>query len=480
MKPTPVARSSRPGRESPRREISLTHAWLDTAQRPRQLTDHVGRVVEVIYGGHEWGGPGPDIQDAIVSFAGGPAQHGDIEVHLDPADWTRHGHAGDKAYAGVILHIAWDEPGERYVGPPTVSLRGHLDFANSPVASLARGEGAGWPCQVQFGESAAGDSLRFLRWQGWQRLTERSNRVESDLAVMSSDQLLYAGVLEALGYSQNREAFRRLTQILPWEDLGGLLAGQGPLTALAEAVMFGAAGLLPANGRAPVGLDPTASERVRGLRRLWSPLQIPAMHRSDWRFHGVRPNNWPTRRLAAAARLFTEFLPPPPTVALQRAVLRVAETGSSEELEDLFTVPIEAGDFWTRRIDFDHPASTRATALVGTARAREILVNVALPLSLSIARRQASAQLLEGVRETFGTTGSVSANRTTRYMAGITETAGLRGGPGGGRPAGLPASVSQMVSAQELLGLPGGILRSRSLGLIRLAARDRSSHGRSG
>ncbi len=430
VKPTPVAPSSHPDPAAPRREISLTRAWLDEGQKLTDLTDHDGRGVEVIYVGHEWGGPGPDIQDAIVSFDGGPAEHGDIEVHLDPADWTRHGHAGDAAYEGVVLHVTWTDPAEKYAGPPTVAMQGRLPAA--PGAATASREPADemWACREEFGAANPGEALQFLRWQGWQRMVERSSRIESDLAVMSADQVLYAGVMDALGYSQNREPFGQLVRLLPWDDLGGLLEGRGPRTELAEALLFGAAGLLPDQGGKGARSSRVDELRVRGLRRLWAPLSIPAIQRGDWRFHGVRPNNWPTRRLAAAARLFTECLPPPPTVALQRAVLQVAETGSSAPLEDLFRIPLEAEDFWAHRIDFGRPVSARATALVGTDRAREILANVALPLSLTIARRQASARLLEGVRETFALIGSVSPNRSTGYMADITGSAGLRGGRG--------------------------------------------------
>ncbi len=178
----------------------------------------------------------------------------------------------------------------------------------------------------------------------------------------------------------------------------------------------------------------------------------------------MRPNNWPTRRLAAASRLFAEVLTPPPTVALQKAVVEVAETGSSVALEELFRVPIEEDDFWSGRLDFGRPASARATALVGTARAREILANVALPLSLCIARRQANAVLLEGVREAFVTMGSVAPNRITRYMAEITTTDYGWAGEGevGGGAAGIFASVQKLVSAQALLGVPGGGVHGES------------------
>ena len=138
------------------------------------------------------------------------------------------------------------------------------------------------------------ESLQVLQWQGWQRLVERSNRIESDLAVMSADEALYRGVLDAPGYSQNRGPFGRLAEILPWDSLGRLLEGREARLPLAEALLFGEAGLLSE----VTEMEGEGARKVGELRELWKPLEIGPMRRSEWRFHGVRPNNWPTRRLA--------------------------------------------------------------------------------------------------------------------------------------------------------------------------------------
>ena len=155
MSPLRIADSWRPAIDAPDREVTLTEAWLRWAQRLPDLSDDRGRSLEIIYAGHEWGGAGPDIRDAIVSFDGGPAEHGDIEVHLDARDWIRHGHAENPAYEGVILHVVWEELSDGYVGPAAVVLKGRLEPEVEPVEAEQRTGEDGWPC-----ETSASDSVR--------------------------------------------------------------------------------------------------------------------------------------------------------------------------------------------------------------------------------------------------------------------------------------------------------------------------------
>ncbi len=87
-------------------EARVESYWLIHSHALPSLKDHVGRQVEVIYAGRRSPGPGPDIEDAIISFDGGPALVGDLEVHTDPENWFRHGHDRNSAYSDVILHVA--------------------------------------------------------------------------------------------------------------------------------------------------------------------------------------------------------------------------------------------------------------------------------------------------------------------------------------------------------------------------------------
>lgn len=64
---------------------------------------------------------GPDFQGARLRWGEGPEIMGDIEVHLHAADWDAHGHARDRAYDRVILHVVLFPPGERR---PTIGADG--------------------------------------------------------------------------------------------------------------------------------------------------------------------------------------------------------------------------------------------------------------------------------------------------------------------------------------------------------------------
>jgi hypothetical protein len=63
-----------------------------------------GRRVEVLHPGRWNFLGGPDFKGARLRI-GDVVTSGDIELHLHAADWSAHGHAGDPAYANVVLHV---------------------------------------------------------------------------------------------------------------------------------------------------------------------------------------------------------------------------------------------------------------------------------------------------------------------------------------------------------------------------------------
>ncbi len=108
----------RRGGEAERGELALQRRWAESrwpapflyrraaSARSEQDAGGVhGEPIRVITAGRWNHGPGPDFRGAQILDAAGRARRGDVELHLRPGGWRQHGHSGDDAYDGVLLHI---------------------------------------------------------------------------------------------------------------------------------------------------------------------------------------------------------------------------------------------------------------------------------------------------------------------------------------------------------------------------------------
>ena len=85
-------------------EIVLHYIWERClwAGFEQQTTD--GRKVEILSVGEHNRDAGPDYSHARVRIDG-KEWIGNIEIHVNASDWTKHHHHLDKAYDSVILHV---------------------------------------------------------------------------------------------------------------------------------------------------------------------------------------------------------------------------------------------------------------------------------------------------------------------------------------------------------------------------------------
>ena len=106
----PPGQVAAPGGPFP--ESTLTALWLLGRVPPAALP------VPVLRWGRAGRGPGPDVREATVLLPSGVTRTGDVEVHRRAGDFARHGHLEDPAYAGVILHLCWEDD-RAEAGTPT-------------------------------------------------------------------------------------------------------------------------------------------------------------------------------------------------------------------------------------------------------------------------------------------------------------------------------------------------------------------------
>jgi len=372
-------------------ESLLVEVWKrQFINKEALLTD---KGLEVVYPGRENRDAGPDFCDALIWVEGRGLLKGDVELHISPKEWQHHGHHKDPNYRGVILHVVlWDEPSS-YDGMPVLALYPYL---KKPLEELEQ-----WlpsqeqPCSQALGEEAIAG---LLDKAGGERFHLKVEQFKGELAVRGAEEVLYEGIMGALGYAKNKEPFTELARRLPLNTLKGV--GE-PL--LLQTLLLGMAGLLPSQRYIKDGREGEKLEEV------WESLGIKErMEGIKWKFFRVRPENFPTRRIAALSYLLVKY----GRGLLEAMEQLINQAQSYRELETAFIVTTNG--YWANHCDFG--VETRWNpSLIGWGRAREIVVNILLPFFLAWTE---DLNLKEKILKLYQNYPRLGENWITRYMEG--------------------------------------------------------------
>jgi hypothetical protein len=227
------------------------------------------------------------------------------------------------------------------------------------------------------------------------------------------EQMLYEGIMEALGYSKNQDAFRRVAENATLDRIREIEAEKNRTTV--EALLFGVAGLLP-KIRSLRHKDSRAYART--LIRTWNEIRTryraEVLHAGDWHFFPTRPVNMPTIRLAAAAGIVQNILNNDFFRTTIRTFKSVSDTAQIRtELHALFA--LDGHPFWSVHYHFDEPTS-RPIRPLGSTRIDEIVVNVLMPIGLLYARVFKDKAVRDGVLRLYRWYPAGSDNSITRLM----------------------------------------------------------------
>ncbi|MGI5836825.1 MAG: DUF2851 family protein [Chloroflexota bacterium] len=423
-----------------------TVARLWEQQGPFTLPLHTteGEEIQVVYRGRRRWDRGPDFTGALIAGAGASLHHGEVEIHVRASDWCAHGHHRDPNYNQVILQVVlWNDTGrlarrQDGVTIPTLALAPYLALPLETLAGLGPDQiSRPSPRRPDIGGDEVGLG-NLLDGCGVERFEAKSRRFESDLTCYPHEQLLYQAVAEALGYSQNRQPFRRLADLVPLDlarafegRLGGTEArGRGEMggdgktgieaggvrwrDAAVEALLLGAAGLLPSQR----GMAPVDSYADR-LELLWDKVARHwvggCMAPDEWEFFRVRPANFPTRRVAALAMLVRRWPEESLAEVLARTVGTLQPRLVPRALEALLLDNLCRG-YWDSYCDFGLRLR-RPVGLIGRQRAAELAVNVFLPFLAGWASHLEDRALAGRAFEIYRLYPKRGDNEIVRYMA---------------------------------------------------------------
>lgn len=434
----------------PLSEAELVRLWEGQRFPPAALVSREGLALRVVYRGRPGSGPGPDFRDAVIAV-GGEEWRGDVELHVVASAFRQHGHHRDPAYDNVVLHVVFwdDERRETRLAcgrsVPTLALAPWVARRAEELRRWLAGP-ARWqePCRTAVARLGPAKVAAALEEAGDARFRGKVDAFATAMAVAEEEEVLYCGLLEGLGYSRNRDPFRRLAETLPWQALRRLLMVERPQGRVmaAEAALLGTAGLLP--------VEMSADPYVAALQERWwaqsgrdtrqetrtvlsptSHLSPPTSHAPcpvfrappflPWELIG-RPENHPARRLAGAARLLVRYV----DGGLLPSLLAAVRAGPATLARAL---QVRADGFWPDHYDLTSGAARLPAGLIGPERAGELAVNVVLPFALAWAEGRGDAPLAEaavaGYRR-YPRTSSYGLLRPLCAALGRRVTAGAR------------------------------------------------------
>lgn len=401
--------------------------YMQTYLRDLQTVD--GRPVKVLSPGIWNLTEGPDFTRAALELDGGETLTGDIEIHIRSSDWQRHLHHRQPRYGGVVAHVfMWHDSRTPFASTSSgkqihqIALASHLTRPLARVVGRIETDDFPYNRKAGFGKCAEllasltkGQIRTLLCIAGEWRILEKSARYAEWMREAAPQEVLYRGVMEALGYPSNKSAFLALAERVPFamlqREAGKASAGHSHYGV--QSLLMHLSGLFPKT--LDERWDEETQRYFRFLEDLWRDWgersAFVPMDAAKWSLR-VRPFNSPLRRISAAGQWIHRQKNQSVFAAIVRVLhdLREKHTSfardydrfrgeqmvctASRETDDVRKRYLEAvrrlhglfrcqeDKYWSYRCDLGGQKSCRPIRLVGESRIREILVNVVIPLLL--------------------------------------------------------------------------------------------------
>lgn len=363
------------------REDFLHFLWRQARFDLRDLTTTTGAALSIQDFGLHNKDAGPDFHRGQVRI-NGMQWAGNIEIHVKASEWYEHGHDTDPAYDNVILHVVLEEDrpvyrrnGERI---PCLELVGRIpEGIMNSYWRLMHNEN--WiACQHQLHGIDGPARRAWLDQLLRQRMNERARQFSERMLTNHRDweEAFYQSLARALGGRVNAEAMDMLARSVP---LRVLLKHKHSLLQL-EALLFGQSGLLPE----PAGEE---HEYISLLRREYALLRVKhglvPLPVAAWRYLRLRPNNFPTIRIAQLAAMLHR------TGQLFGKSLAAAD---ARELCNMFEVKLS--NYWRSHYRFGKEGNAGERRL-GTSTVHSILINTIAPALIAYGEQRADERFGE-------------------------------------------------------------------------------------
>lgn len=345
-------------------EDFLHFIWQHHLYQPNTLLTEDGQSLEIIHPGLKNTDAGPDFFNAKIRL-NGTLWAGNIEIHLDEADWYKHRHHQDKSYNNVILHVVSkgksnttttstgrQVPVWKMIFSKNLTDRYQSLFFNNQWVA----------CEDHLPQM---DDFFISQWAGRlliERLEEKSELINQLLKQENNnwDQVFFILLARSFGFGVNGLPFEIMARQTP---LKVLLKHANNLFQL-EALLFGQAGLL----KSPKKTDDYTISLKNEYHFLAQKYHLKNLEPHLWKFLRLRPSNFPTIRIAQLA-MFIYI-----TKGLFEDILKSTCIAKTNE-----TLNINASKYWDTHYQLGKNSTANKIKHLGRSSRQIILYNTIIP-----------------------------------------------------------------------------------------------------
>lgn len=311
---------------------------------------------------------GPDFLNAQLKI-NNQFWAGNVEIHLKSSDWYAHNHEIDKNYDAVILHVVWEDDTTVFMknnAPlPTLILKDFvLGSAIKNYQNLFSVQQRWIPCEQ---EIKTIDAFTFENWKErlfFERLERKSNEINSVLSNNNNDfeATFFQLLAKNFGLKVNADPFFALAKSIDFNVVKKVRFDKHQL----EALLFGQAGFLEENKE-----EKHHEELKKEYQYLQHKYQLKPIAKFQFSFFRMRPNNFPTLRIAQLVALCHQY---------QNMFSKLLELEKLKDFYAFFNVDVHP--FWKTHYTFEK-ASKSSPKKITKSFIDLLLINTIIPLKFN-------------------------------------------------------------------------------------------------
>ncbi|MDI9309969.1 MAG: DUF2851 family protein [Limnohabitans sp.] len=349
------------------KEDFLHYLWQNQKFDFTQLQTSQGDSIQILNKGIYTQLSGPDFFNAQI-IIGTQKWAGNIEIHCKSSDWYLHNHQLDTNYDNTILHVVWEHDAEVFrkdnTEIPVLEMKGYVDFSLIAQYQNLKSQKTWINCEneIKYVESFVLNNWKERLYL--ERLEKKSVFILEQLKNSNNDweETFFCSLAKNFGLNINGNSFFQIAKSIPFS----VIRKESFDVNYLEALFFGKGNLIPENPEDNYAKNLKAlSEYITIKYQLKESISEPIQ------FYKLRPDNFPTVRLAQLAMLYYKQ---------KNLFSNILEAKSIIDIYNLFDVSVS--EYWINHYNFDKPSKEKEKRL-SKSFIDLLIINTILPFKFT-------------------------------------------------------------------------------------------------